>query len=111
MKMKLALLAFAVMMTSAAFADDLAPPMKMPTEGAAPKQCGGPASLLCDEPMFCKFPDGRCGESEGFGECAERPQLCTKIYLPVCGCDRKTYSNACVAHTAGQSVAHDGACK
>ncbi len=111
MRTKQALLAIAMLMASTAQAEDLAPAMKTPTESPAPKQCGGPASLLCDEPMFCKFSDGRCGASEGFGECAQRPQLCTKIYLPVCGCDGKTYSNTCVANSAGQSVAHDGACK
>ncbi|WP_371400269.1 hypothetical protein [Priestia megaterium] len=33
------------------------------------------------------------------------------MYQPVCGCDGKTYGNACQAAGAGVSVASAGACK
>ena len=36
--------------------------------------------------------------------------LCTMDYTPVCGCDDKTYSNACVAENAGVLKWSDGEC-
>jgi len=36
---------------------------------------------------------------------------CTREYKPVCGCDEITYSNACVAESAGVLKWSDGACK
>ncbi len=36
--------------------------------------------------------------------------MCTMDYNPVCGCDQKTYSNACVAETSGVTSWTKGEC-
>ena len=79
--------------------------------GGGGKTCGGIAGIACGSGEFCNFPESaHCGAADQTGTCATKPQICTADYTPVCGCDSKTYGNACGAQAAGISVAHKGAC-
>ena len=47
-------------------------------------------------------------------DCVAKPVegcMCTRQYDPVCGCDKKTYGNACEANCAGIKNFTKGECK
>ena len=73
---------------------------------------GGRGTSSCNVGQFCQWqPAGICGAADAGGLCQYTPDFCPQVFKQVCGCDDKTYSNACVAANAGMSVVSDGACK
>ena len=83
-------------------------PSPSPSVGAV---CGTRGVAACAANEFCNYqPGAQCGESDHPGHCMVRPEFCTDIYQPVCGCDDKEYGNGCSAATAGVGVKSDGQC-
>jgi hypothetical protein len=66
---------------------------------AGPKKCK--ESSDCTAKQFCDT-SPKCPDGKNKGVCINKPELCTKEYMPVKGCDGKVYPNRCQAKAAGQ---------
>ncbi|HET9621137.1 MAG TPA: Kazal-type serine protease inhibitor [Kofleriaceae bacterium] len=85
-----------------------------PHHGQGNVETGG-ACVASDDcaSAYCEWPDGHACTDGTAGVCTAvlAGQNCPDIVDPVCGCNGKTYPNACIAHTAGESVAYRGSCR
>lgn len=78
---------------------------------ASPGVCEGELTHCWDDSMcvtdeYCKLDS--CGAESGL--CETKPMICTYDYSPVCGCDSRTYGNACGAAGAGVNIDYVGEC-
>jgi hypothetical protein len=71
--------------------------------------CAGIAGLPCPEGSYCRLEVGTCC-CDFQGVCATPPDACADVFDPVCGCDRQTYANECLAAQARVSIDHVGSC-
>ncbi|HEY8944985.1 MAG TPA: Kazal-type serine protease inhibitor domain-containing protein, partial [Polyangiaceae bacterium] len=80
-------------------------------EEPEPRSCGGLLGRGCEKGEFCNYaPEARCGAFDAPGVCTRIPDACQDVYMPVCGCDGRTYGNACEAAGASMSIVADGEC-
>jgi hypothetical protein len=58
------------------------------------QRCGGFIGLRCAKGLWCDPKPGVCG-ADVPGRCVRVPQICSDLYMPVCGCNGRTFSNDC----------------
>ena len=73
--------------------------------------CGNAAGLTCDKGLVCMYEAGTCSAEKRPARCRIEPTECPPNYVPVCGCDGRTWGNECYATQAGVSVLHSGQCE
>lgn len=95
----------------ALFASLATPPAAAKPVAGVGQRCGGLIGIPCARGLWCQKPTGACRIADGFGRCAARPQLCPRIYRPVCGCNGRTYANDCERRAAMVNKKHNGRCR
>lgn len=72
-------------------------------------ECGGGGEFSCPEGTYCQF-SAECGGVDEKGICQPVPEKCSTEESLVCGCNKRTYSNECMANAAKVSVDYTGLC-
>jgi hypothetical protein len=83
-----------------------------PVADGSAQACGGQQGEACPAGEYCFFSiEQACGALDATGVCVRRPNACSIFLVPVCGCDGRTYGDACrAAMEQGVSVAREGPC-
>jgi hypothetical protein len=87
-------------------------PKEPPQDASPERSCGGIAGFQCPPNTYCAYGIfQKCGAGDQMAACKPRPEVCTREFKPVCGCDGKDHPTACEAARAGTSVLKEGTCK
>ena len=78
-----------------------------PSEDCVSMPCGR-GGRSCTPLEYCDLGEG-CGAFDR-QRCVERPSICSDVEETVCGCDGRSYYNACFAQMNGITVDHEGEC-
>jgi uncharacterized protein YkwD len=85
-----------------------------PAPTTSSTRCGGPTNIACTgDRQICIYEQSEnCGIFGETGQCVTRPTptSCSTLVNEVCGCNGKTYLNACNAAYHGVSVESQGRC-
>lgn len=102
---RLALSIVALLAISAGFASG-------PAAARQGELCGGIAGRPCGAGEFCAYLPGLCPRvvKDASGVCKPVVEACAPGGPAVCGCDGRTYPNACEAERSGAFVRHEKTC-
>jgi len=80
--------------------------------GKGGEECRLVPADTCAPGLYCRVGKYACGEeTDPEGLCASMPLACTSDLREVCGCDGRTYPNACAAAAAGVNVMKNEPCR
>jgi hypothetical protein len=66
--------------------------------------------VKCGGSEWCDYPAGNCGAGDQQGQCKPTDGTISNCGDVVCGCDGKSYDNACAAHFNGVDTTNTKSC-